>query len=302
MTMSSQPTKSEKSWVPAYIALGIAWGCSFIFIKQGLHFLTPFGVAFGRCFFGAITLLVIVRVRGLKLPSEKSTWFKLWIVALLLNVFPGVLFAYAEVKVTSILAGIINAATPLTTLIVILFLFRDDKPKNYQLLGLLFGALGVATVLGIWKGIGHNSLIGVLALFAAVTCYGFSFPFTRKYVLPLGLRPDVMATTQITLASITLLPLFLYNGISHDHFTLIPILSMLALGAVGTGVAYIWNFQIIAAAGSSIASTVTYLTPLVAVIVGVIFLGEGITWNEPVGALLVVLGAAISQGRFTRRN
>jgi len=77
---------------------------------------------------------------------------------------------------------------------------------------------------------------------------------------------------------------------------------MLALGAVGTGVAYIWNFQIIAAAGSSIASTVTYLTPLVAVIVGVIFLGEGITWNEPVGALLVVLGAAISQGRFTRRE
>ena len=77
---------------------------------------------------------------------------------------------------------------------------------------------------------------------------------------------------------------------------------MLALGAIGTGIAYIWNFQIITAAGSSVASTVTYITPLVAVIVGVIFLGEGITWNEPVGAALVVLGAAISQGRLTRRK
>jgi len=300
--MSSAPAVSEKSWLPAYIALGIAWGCSFIFIKQGLHFLTPFGVAFGRCALGAITLLVIVRIRGQRLPRETSTWFKLWIVALLLNVFPGVLFAYAEVRVTSILAGIINATTPLTTLIVILLLFRDEKPKNYQLLGLLFGAVGVATVLGAWRGLGHNSLVGILALLAAVTCYGFSFPFTRKYVLPLGLRPDVMATTQITVASITLLPFFLYNGISHDLFKPIPILSMLALGAIGTGIAYIWNFQIITAAGSSVASTVTYITPLVAVIVGVIFLGEGITWNEPVGAALVVLGAAISQGRLTRRK
>ena len=221
---------------------------------------------------------------------------------MLLNVFPGVLFAYAEVRVTSILAGIINAATPLATLIVILLLFRDEKPKNYQLLGLLFGAVGVATVLGVWRGLGHNSLVGVLALLAAVTCYGFSFPFTRKYVLPLGLRPDVMATTQITVASITLLPFFLYNGISNDQFKVIPVLSMLALGAIGTGIAYIWNFQIITAAGSSIASTVTYITPLVAVIVGVIFLGEGITWNEPIGALLVVLGAAISQGRLKRRK
>jgi len=300
--MTSNPGSKEKSWLPAYIALGIAWGCSFIFIKQGLRFLTPFGVAFGRCALGAITLLVIVRIRGQRLPREKSTWFKLWIVALLLNVFPGVLFAYAEVRVTSILAGIINAATPLATLIVILLLFRDEKPKNYQLLGLLFGAMGVATVLGVWRGLGHNSLVGVLALLAAVTCYGFSFPFTRKYVLPLGLRPDVMATTQITVASITLLPFFLYNGISHDQFKVIPVLSMLALGAIGTGIAYIWNFQIITAAGSSIASTVTYITPLVAVIVGVIFLGEGITWNEPIGALLVVLGAAISQGRLKRRK
>ena len=98
----------QKSWLPIYLALGLVWGCSFIFIKLGLEFLTPVGVAFGRCSLGSITLLIIVRIRGLKLPTEKSTWFALWVVSLLLNVIPGFLFAFAEVRVTSVLAGKIN--------------------------------------------------------------------------------------------------------------------------------------------------------------------------------------------------
>jgi len=290
----------QKSWVPSYIALGTVWGCSFIFIKQGLEFLTPFGVAFGRCALGALSLIIVLKINRQNFPRSISTWAKLWVVSLLLNVLPGILFAYAEVHVTSILAGIINAATPLMTLIVMLTLFREEKIHSYQLVGLAVGAIGVLGVLGIWKGIGENSGIAVLALIAAVTCYGISFPFTRKYVLPLGIRPDVMATTQISAAAITLLPLFLFDGIAKDEYRIGPVLSMVGLGVLGTGYAYIWNFKIIAAAGSSIASTVTYLTPVVAVFVGWIFLGESISWNEPVGGALVVLGAAISQGRFKK--
>ena len=292
----------QKSWIPAYIALGVVWGCSFIFIKQGLEFLTPFGVAFGRCAFGALSLIIVLKVRRQNFPRDKSTWAKLWVVSLLLNVFPGILFAYAEVHLTSILAGIINATTPLMTLIVLLTIFREEKVYRYQFLGLIVGALGVLTVLGIWKGIGENSGLAVLALLAAVTCYGFSFPFTRKYVLPLGLRSDVMATTQITAASITLLPLFLIHGLAKSEYRIGPILAMVGLGVLGTGYAYIWNFKIISAAGSSIASSVTYLTPVVAVFMGWLFLGERISWNEPVGGALVILGAAISQGRFVKNK
>lgn len=291
----------QKSWVPAYIALGTVWGCSFIFIKQGLEFLTPFGVAFGRCALGALSLIIVLKVRRQKYPRARSTWLKLWIVSLLLNVFPGILFAYAEVHVTSILAGIINATTPLMTLIVMLTVFREEKVLPHQVIGLIVGAIGVLSVLGIWRGVGHNSWIAILALLAAVTCYGISFPFTRRYVLPLGLRTDVMATTQITAAAITLLPLYLFNGIAKDEYRLGPVLSMIGLGVLGTGYAYIWNFSIISAAGSSIASSVTYLTPVVAVFVGWIFLGESITWNQPAGGALVVLGAAISQGRFKKK-
>lgn len=292
----------QKSWVPAYVALGTVWGCSFIFIKQGLEFLTPFGVAFGRCALGALSLIIVLKINRQKFPRGFHIWLRLWIVSLLLNVLPGILFAYAEVHVTSILAGIINATTPLMTLIVMFTFFREEKIHSYQLVGLAIGATGVLGVLGIWRGIGENSGLAVLALIAAVTCYGFSFPFTRKFVLPLGIRPDVMATTQITAAAITLLPLYLVDGIANDQYRVGPVLSMVALGVLGTGYAYIWNFRIIAAAGSSIASSVTYLTPVVAVLVGWIFLGESISWNEPAGGALVILGAAISQGRFQKRE
>jgi drug/metabolite transporter (DMT)-like permease len=291
----------RKSWLPAYLALGLVWGCSFIFIKLGLEFLTPFGVAFGRCALGAITLLIVVKLKKIDLPKDKSTWRKLWVVAMLLNVVPGILFAYAEVHVTSVLAGIINATTPLATLIVMLIAFREEKLKSEQVYGLLLGAIGVLVVLGIWQGIGDNQLTGVIALLIAVTCYGISFPYSKRNIIPLGLKPEAAATTQLVMAAITLLPFYLYDGISQDYYRPATFFAMLALGILGSGFAYIWNFSIIAAAGSSIASSVTYLTPVVAVFVGWLFLGETIAWHEPIGALLVILGAAISQGRFNRK-
>ena len=291
----------RKSWLPAYIALGLVWGCSFIFIKLGLEFLTPFGVAFGRCALGAITLLIVVKIKKIKLPSDKQIWFKLWVVAMLLNVIPGILFAYAEVHVTSVLAGIINAATPLATLVVMLIAFREEKLKVEQIQGLIVGGIGVLVVLGIWQGIGDNQLNGVIALLIAVTCYGISFPYSKRNIIPLGLKPESAAATQLVTASITLLPLYLFDGISNDYYRINNVLAMVALGVLGSGFAYIWNFSIIQAAGSSIASTVTYLTPVVAVFVGWLFLGEKIAWHEPAGALLVILGAAISQGRFKRK-
>ena len=291
----------RKSWLPAYLALGVVWGCSFIFIKLGLEFLTPFGVAFGRCALGAITLLIIVKIKKIKLPSDKSTWQKLWVLSMLLNVIPGILFAYAEVHVTSVLAGIINATTPLATLIVMLVAFREEKLKIEQIIGLIIGAVGVMVVLGIWQGVGENQLTGVIALLIAVTCYGISFPYTVRNIIPLGLKPEAAATTQLIMAAITLLPFYLFDGISQDYYRPATFFAMLALGILGSGIAYIWNFSIIAAAGSSIASSVTYLTPVVAIIVGWVFLGEALSWYEPVGALLVIIGAAISQGRFNRK-
>jgi drug/metabolite transporter (DMT)-like permease len=290
--------QANNSWLPIYLALGFVWGCSFIFIKLGLEFLTPFGVAFGRCALGALTLLAWAKYKGIALPKSKRVLFHLWVVSLLLNVIPGVFFALAQTEVTSVLAGIINAVTPLMTLIAIMVVTRDEKPKLYQVVGILIGFTGVLTVLGAWKGLGDNPLWAILILLAAVTCYGFSFPYSRRFVLPHKLAPESIAAGQVTLGALTFLPFFIYNGIDNYEYKAAPVFAMIALGVFGSGFAYIWNFKVMALAGSAIASSVTYLTPVVAVIVGVIFLQESIYWYEPVGALIVLLGAAIGQNRI----
>lgn len=290
----------KKSWLPAYLALGLVWGCSFIFIELGLVFLSPFGVTFVRCALGAITLLIFAKARKVELPKDKAIWRKLWVVAMLLNVVPGVLFAFAQQYITSALAGIINATTPLMTLIFMLLIFREEKIKREQVYGLLIGALGVMMVMGVWKELGGNQLIGIIALLIAVSCYGASYPYSTRNVIPLGLKPEALATGQLLMAAMTLLPLFIFDGFSSNNYESRSIIAMLCLGIFGSGFAYIWNFSVTAAAGSAIGSTVTYITPVVAVIVGWLYLNEEIVWHEPVGALVVIIGALLSQGRLNR--
>jgi drug/metabolite transporter (DMT)-like permease len=294
--------KTSSSWLPAYLILGFVWGCSFIFIKLGLEFLTPFGVAFVRCALGALTLLLIAKWRGYSLPKDPMVRFHLWVVAVLLNVIPGIFYAWAETVVTSVLAGIINAVTPLMTLLAIMAVNRQEKPKAFQILGLFIGFLGVLTVLGAWNGLGDNPLWAIVVLMSAVTCYGISFPYTRRFVMPYGLKSESIVSMQLLLAAVTLLPFFLFNGVERYEYMPGPLLAMLALGVFGSGLAYLWNFKVMELAGSAIASSVTYLTPVVAIIVGIIFLGEKVTWYEPVGGLIVLLGAAIAQERISLRK
>jgi drug/metabolite transporter (DMT)-like permease len=294
--------KSKNSWVPIYIVLGIVWGCSFVFIKSGLEFLSPVGVAFFRCALGAITLYSYARYKGISLPRNRMALIHIWVVSLLLNVIPGIFYALAETVVTSVLAAIMNAVTPLMTVLAILLINREEKPALHQLLGLILGFLGVLIVLGAWAGLGDNPLWAILVLLIAVACYGVTFPYTRRFVMPLQIKSEAIVATQLICAASTLLPIYLLSGISITELPAVSVISMLALGVFGSGFAYLWNFKIMQLAGSAIASSVTYLTPLVAVIVGVIFLSEKVTWNEPVGALVVLLGAAIAQERISLKR
>ncbi len=295
---SSRPT----SWTAPYLGVAVTWGCSFIFIKLSLGFLSPFGVAFMRCALGALTLLLAAIVMRQPLPRERVVWLHLWVVALCINVIPGVLFALAETRTTSILAGLINAMTPLSALFFIAVVFRDDPVTPRQLLGLGFGFIGVLTVLGVWQGLGRNPWWAVGALLASVTLYGLVFPYSRRYLMPRGLHPVSLAGAQLTLAAFTLLPTFAFLGTNGHGVSLRAVLSITALGVFGSGFAFMWNFRVIELAGSSIASTVTYLTPVVAIIVGIAFLHESITWFEPVGVLLILLGGAIANRQLPIRR
>lgn len=290
-------------WQVSFVALGAIWGCSFLFIKLGLQSFTPVQVAFGRLVIGSIALLVIARATGTGLPTSRRTWRHLAVTGLLFCSIPFTLFAYGETHVSSILAGIINAATPLTTLAVTLLAFPEERPTRERIAGLLVGFTGVLVVIDVWQGFGGGELVGVLACVAAICCYGIAFPYTRRHLASSGEGPIALATGQVLLGAVFLLPVVLAETALGAGRVALPIApatvgGMLALGALGSGVAYILNTQIVIAAGGTVASSVTYVTPLVAVVAGMAVLGEPPTWNEPIGALVVLLGVAIAQGRL----
>jgi drug/metabolite transporter (DMT)-like permease len=285
-------------WQVSFVLLAATWGCSFWWIKLGLEMLAPVQVAFVRLALGATALLVLCGLTRTRLPSRRETWRHLFVVALLLNSVPFTLFAVGETQVSSILAGIINATTPLATLVVVLVAFPEEHPTGERVVGLAVGFIGVLVVLGIWNGLGAGEWVGVAACVGAITCYGIAFPYVRRHLTGHSDGPIALATGQVLLGALALLPIALASGGLRGPVVADAVLGMLGLGVLGSGIAFVLNYQVISAAGATVASTVTYLTPVFAVAVGVAFLAESVTWHEPVGGLIVLLGVAIAQGRI----
>lgn len=296
------PTHRAVPWQLTFLALGAIWGCSFLFIKLGLQSFTPVQVAFGRLTIGAITLLLVARATGTRLPRRRATWRHLAVVAVLFCSAPFTLFAFGETQVSSILAGIINAGTPLATLAVIAVAFPEERPSPERLAGLLVGFAGVLVVTGAWDGLGGGELLGVLACVGATLCYGIAYPYMRRHLMATGDGPLALSTAQVLLGALFLLPIVVAAEVAGAGGVVTPVgaetlLGMLALGSLGSGIAYVLSIRILMVAGPTVASSVTYVTPLFAVVAGAVFLAEPLSWNQPVGGAVVLLGVAIAQGR-----
>jgi drug/metabolite transporter (DMT)-like permease len=289
-------------WPASFLLLGAIWGCSFWWIKLGLRAVSPVDVAFLRLFAGASALLIIAVLTGTKLPRQIATWRHLFVFSLLINSAPFTLFAYGETHISAVLAGLINSLTPLATLGAVLLLFRQQRASRNIFIGLIIGFVGVLVVIGVWRGFGQGQLLGIGACVAAVLCYGIGFPYARRHLSERDESPVSLATGQVLCGTLQLLPFALLFGHVHHHPPASSIFGLLALGVVGTGIAYILNFHVVNNAPATVASSVTFLTPLFAVIVGVAFLHEALSWNEPVGAVLILAGAAIAQNRFRGRR
>ncbi|MBB2924054.1 DMT family transporter [Cellulomonas cellasea] len=302
-TTAAPAPAASGGWLGSYALLAVMWGCSFAFIALALDALTPVQVAFWRIAVGAVTLLVLAAVTRTPLPRDRRTLGHLTVLALLVNAVPFTLFALGQQSVSSVLAGIINAATPLTTLLWVALFFRAERPGPARSSGLVLGFLGLLVVMGVWHGLGTGQLSGVLACVGAITCYGLGFPYTRKFLAGTPYPPVALAAGQIGIAAVVMTPVVLVSGVAPvGDVTTAVVVAVLALGVLSSGVAFILNFRVIARAGTTTASSVTYLTPVVAAAVGVLFLGDHVTWNQPVGAVVVLLGVAIAQGRLRRRS
>lgn len=290
--------RKPSKWLPGFIALGLVWGLSFLFVELALISFTPIGIAFLRGLLGAVSLLVLVAVTRQKLPRVWRHWLHISIVAVLLNAAPGFLFALGQETVSSSIAGVINATTPLMTVLIIISFFRDQTPTFDQFLGIVVGFFGILLVMEIFSSSNQASVAGVITLLMATLCYGLAMPYAKRFVSPLPYSPYVLAASQVSAsAALTALPAILW-GITHDVITGTSLAGIALLGVLGTGVAYVWNYRNIALAGSVVASSVTYITPVVAVIAGVLVLGDQLSPSQVAGGILIVLSALLVQGRL----
>ncbi|MGN6609078.1 MAG: DMT family transporter, partial [Jatrophihabitans sp.] len=246
---------------------------------------------------GAVTLLLLSAAGRRRLPPAGAVWVHLGVIAVLWCVVPFLLFAWAERHVSSGLASIYNATTPLMTILAALVALPAERLTPARLGGLLTGFVGVLVVLGPWQGLGGGDALAQLGLLAATACYGTAFVWFRRFVAPHGLPAVTVATVQVGLAAAMLLVISPWVASAPVHLSWKVVGSVLALGMFGTGLAYLWNTNVINAWGATNASTVTYLTPVVGVALGAIVLDEGVRWNEPVGAALVIVGIGVGQGR-----
>ena len=280
--------------------MALIWGSSFLFTELSLRFLPFYGVAFWRTFLGGAAMFGLVFLLKLQLPKGIQ-WFHLWVAGVLMSAIPFALFSFAQQSTTSSLAAIIGAATPIFTVLAILTIYRTEKVTIVATIGLAVGLIGVAITLGIWEGFGQNDPMAIGALVLATVSYGIGGPYIRKFVTPMNLSGTSSAAAQVFTSAITLLPLYLFTGpLFTSNPSIESLLAILALGVLGSGFAYRLFHDVIKAAGSAIASTVTFTNPVLAAIWGILLLGEELHWYEPIGGAVVILGAWLAQHKSSK--
>lgn len=295
------PKTTARSWLPGFILVGVIWGASFLLIKVALDNFTILGVAWGRQTLGAIALFIWLLIDRSPFVRDWSTWKHVLVVSLTLNALPGALYAWGETMISSSLAGIVNATTPLMTTLAILIIFRGERISYAQIAGLVLGFFGVVILSGQLFAPESINLSGVLILLGATACYGIGLPYTKKYLSSTSYSSTSLATAQVLGASILLAPVLFLDpviAVPVSELTWQPVLSLIVLGAVGTGFAYIINLRTITLAGSAIASTVTYFSPVVAIVAGWAVLGEELHWYVLLGGAFIIVSALLVQQRL----
>lgn len=272
--------------------LAFIWGWSFLFIKVAVGGMTPPTLAAIRLALGAAVVLTVLRARGWEIPRGWRWWRHFLVVGLFGSALPFTMLAWGEQHVSSALTAVLNASTPLFAAIMAGILV-GDRLRPAQTGGLLLGFLGVAVAAGIGgTDFSQSSRLGEAASVAAGACYGLSFAYARRHLM--GLVPLQAAAGQLMAGTLLLLPAAVATTLRGGFaVNARQALAVVLLGVLGTGVAYVISYRLIADVGPTRAAAVTYLIPIVAVTVGVVFLDEPFSIRIVAGGLLTVAGIAI---------
>jgi drug/metabolite transporter (DMT)-like permease len=244
-------------------------------------------------------LLSIAAVRRVGLPRGAAVWGHLAAAALFGNVIPFLLLSYGERTAGAGIAGVLVGATPLLTLAVAAFALAEERATARKLIGLLVGFAGLVVVIAPWRT-GGGSAGGELACFGAAVSYAAGFVYVRKFLSPRHLAPMSLAAGQLSMAVVlqaAVSPFLQWGAVSLTPRVTV---SIVLLGVLSTGLAYVLYFRLIGEVGATTASAVNYLVPIAAVVVGAITLGERITLTTVAGGAVVLVGMAYAENRLRR--
>lgn len=277
-------------------ALALMWGSSFLWIKIGLQAFTPVQIVLIRTVLGSAVLIALCYAARDRLPAGRRIWKHLLVAALFHNALPFLLFAIGEQTVSSGVTGVLNATTPLWTLLMAVLMGVERRLDPPKLAGLFAGLAGTVLIFAPWQ---ESSLLswGALACVAAAVSYGFVFVYEGKHLSGTGSSPVALAGAQMTAATGFTLLAMPAGGTTPVHLSAGPVIAVVILGVFSTGVAFALSYRLLATEGAVAASTVGYLMPVVSLALGAVFLGEDLNPRILAGVAVVLAGVALTRVR-----
>jgi drug/metabolite transporter (DMT)-like permease len=296
-------TMTAPEWA-MLLALSVLWGASFFFIGIAVHELPPLTIVVLRVGLAAAMLYATLRLLGPRLPRRAEVWAAFFGMGFLNNVVPFCLIVWGQTHIASGLAAILNATTPLFTVLVAHAFTADEKMSRNRLAGVLLGLAGVTLMIGpdALGGIGTD-VLAQLAVLAAAISYAFAGVFGRRF-RQMGVAPMATATGQVVASTLMLLPIALLV----DRPWTLPMPSatvwaaILGIAAFSTALGYVLYFRILATAGATNLLLVTFLIPVSAIVLGSLVLGERLGTRHFLGMALIGTGLAAIDGRLIRRG
>jgi drug/metabolite transporter (DMT)-like permease len=289
-----------KHWL-VFILLGAIWSSSFMWIKIAVQEIGPITLVAFRVLFGLLFGVVVIYIQRIRWPRTLKEWTPLLILSIANIAIPFFLISWGEQSIDSAVASILNATTPLFTILIAHYLLHDDKMTTPKVLGLLMGFVGVVILMSKDIGASLGSVLGQLAIVLASAFYAGGAVYARKTTqeLPGILRsagPLLPATIVMWLA------MFLVESPVKLPQLGITWISLLFLGVLGSGLAFVMSYYLLHEIGPTRTSMVTYLFPLGGVLLGVVFLGEELSWQLIVGAVLIVLSLIVANMQPQRQE
>jgi len=273
------------------VSLAAIWGASFLLIKLGLRGFTPIQIVEVRVAIAALVLITIVITRRMRLPQ--GVWLPLGFMAVIANLLPFVLITWGEKTISSGLAAILNSTTPLFTVVLAGLLLHAERLTWSRGAGIVLGFVGVGVIVG---GSGGGAIGGQIAVIFASAAYAVGFVFARRNLAGRAGTPLRLSAGQMSVAALLWLPVAVIDTLRNPpDLRVDATLSVLALGAVGTGLAYLLYYRLVEDVGATNASFVTYLIPIFGTLLGWLALDESLGWNALAGAALVITGIGLAE-------